>query len=145
MAAQGTKLHELASNLIKLGVNLPKTETTLNMFVNDAIGFKMQSEQILAYSENAFGSADAICFRDNLLRIHDLKMGVTPTSMTQLKIYAAFFCLEYHVDPNAIDIELRIYQNNERIIEEPTKEDILYIMDKIVRYDLLLEKLKSEG
>jgi hypothetical protein len=112
------------------------------MYVNDAIGFNMIPEQILYYSENCFGTADAILFKNNLLRIHDLKTGSSPVSVTQLEIYAALFCLEYDVNPNSIDIELRIYQNDEVRIHIPEKEDILYIMEKIVSFDKELDKLK---
>lgn len=142
---KGTILHDFASQCIKLGQKLPKSQKTLNMYVNDAIGFKMQPEQILHYSDNCFGTADAIIFRNNLLRIHDLKTGVTKTHMEQLEIYAALFCLEYRVKPSDIDIELRIYQNNEIIVYNPTAEDIVPIMDKIITFDKLLDKIKTEG
>ena len=69
----GTILHDFAAQCIMLGQKLPKSQKTLNMYVNDAIGFKMQPEQVLYYSDNCFGTADAIIFRNNLLRIHDLK------------------------------------------------------------------------
>jgi len=72
---RGTDLHELASQLIRLGVKLPKANKTFNLYVNDAIGFKMETEQPLYYSDNCFGTADAISFRKNILRIHDLKSG----------------------------------------------------------------------
>lgn len=95
MAAQkGTILHEFAAQCIELGQKLPSSKKTLNRYVNDAIGFKMIPEQILFYSENCFGTADSISFRDNLLRIHDLKTGAIPAHMEQLEIYAALFCLE---------------------------------------------------
>lgn len=140
----GTRLHEFAKECISLGIKLPTTKKTktLNMYINDAIGFKMETEQTLYYSENCFGTADAISFKQNLLRIHDLKTGVTPSSMTQLEVYTALFCLEYNVSPNDIDIELRIYQNDEVIIHEPLAEDILYIMDKIITFDKEIDKLK---
>jgi hypothetical protein len=112
--------------------------------VNDAIGYKMTPEQSLYYSNNAFGTADAISFRDNLLRIHDLKTGVSPTSMHQLEIYAALFCLEYFELPEKIDIELRIYQSHDIVIHRPFAEDISQIMEKIVSFDKCLNKLKSE-
>jgi hypothetical protein len=140
----GTRLHALASELIQLGIKLPKQKKTLNMFVNDAIGFKMTSEQTLFYSINCFGTADAISFRGNLLRIHDLKTGTTKASMSQLLIYAALFCLEYDIRPGDIEIELRIYQNNDVDILNPTADMILPIMDKIVQFDKLLNKLKEE-
>lgn len=141
---KGTKFHELARMCIELGVKLPRNNKTLNSYVNDAIGFKMTPEQTLFYSVNCFGTADAISFRKDLLRIHDLKTGITPASMNQLEIYAALFCLEYDVDPNEIDIELRIYQSDQIVIHEPQKEDILYIENKIVLFDELIDKLKEE-
>ena len=144
-AQMGTRLHEFACEAIRLGIKLPESRTnkkTLNMYINDAIGFKMETEQILYYSENCFGTADSISFKNNFLRIHDLKTGVNPSSVTQLEIYAALFCLEYDVSPNEIEMELRLYQNDEIVIHIPRVEDILYIMDKIVRFDKEIDKLK---
>lgn len=141
---KGTILHDFACQCIQLGQKLPKSQKTLNMYVNDAIGFKMKPEQVLYYSDNCFGTADAIIFRNNLLRIHDLKTGVTKAHMEQLEIYAALFCLEYKKRPSDIDMELRIYQNNEIIIYNPTAEDIVPIMDKIITFDKLLDKIKME-
>lgn len=142
--AMGTKLHDFARQCIELKQKLPKSTKTLNSYVNDAIGYKMTPEQILLYSENCFGTADAICFRNNLLRIHDLKTGTIPAHMEQLEIYAALFCLEYHMKPGDIQMELRIYQNNEIFIMEPTAEDIVPIMDKIISFDKLIRKLKEQ-
>ena len=141
----GTILHDFACQCITLGQKLPKSQKTLNMYVNDAIGFKMKPEQVLYYSDNCFGTADAIMFRNNLLRIHDLKTGVTRAHMEQLEIYAALFCLEYNKKPSDIDMELRIYQNNEIIVHNPTVEDILPIMDKIITFDKLIDRMKIEG
>lgn len=141
---KGTALHELAAKLIELGQKLPKSKKTLNMYVNDAIGFKMKPEQVLYYSNNCFGTADAISFRNNILRIHDLKTGFTPAHMEQLLIYAALFCLEYKVKPSEIQFELRIYQNDEIAIMNPTAEDIVPIIDKIITFDKVIEKIKRE-
>ena len=141
---KGTQLHEFAAQCIRLGQKLPRSEKTLNMYVNDAIGFKMIPEQILVYSENCFGTADAILFRNNFLRIHDLKTGVIPAHMEQLLIYASLFCLEYHVKPGEIEIELRIYQNNDVQIANPTAEDIVPIMDKIITADKIIKKIKEQ-
>lgn len=144
-AAQlGTRLHAFAEEAIKLGIKLPRSKKTLNMFVNDAIGFKMQTEQLLYYSEYSFGTTDAISFRNNLLRIHDYKSGVTPASMTQLKVYAALFCLEYGKSPSDIKMELRIYQNDEIIGHTPEPDDILYIMNQIITFDEILERSELE-
>jgi hypothetical protein len=145
MAIQkGTILHEFAAQCIRLGQKLPKSQKTLNMYVNDAIGFKMNTEQVLFYSENCFGTADAISFRNRLLRIHDLKTGVTPAHMEQLLIYVALFCLEYKFKPSEIDIELRLYQSDEILFHKPSVDEILPIMDKIVTFDKVLTKIKSE-
>lgn len=141
---KGTQLHEFAAQCIRLGQKLPKSQKTLNMYVNDAIGYKMTPEQILYYSPNCFGTADAIAFRNNFLRIHDLKTGENPTHMEQLMVYAALFCLEYRVKPVEIQMELRIYQNDEVLVHEPTVADILPIMDKITTFDKLINRLRDE-
>lgn len=143
MAAQrGTRLHEFAHECIQLGIKLPKSRKTLNLYVNDAIGYKMTTEQPLYYSDNCFGTTDAISFRQNLLRIHDFKSGVAPASMKQLEVYAALFCLEYDVSPNDILMELRLYQSDNVLVYEPPPEDILRIMDTIIVFDRRIEKLK---
>lgn len=143
-AAKGTELHEFAAQCIRLGIKLPNSKKTLNMYVNDAIGYGMTPEQPLYYSEFCFGTADTISFRKKLLRIHDYKSGSTPARMEQLEIYAALFCLEYNVNPNDISIELRIYQSDEVFIHKPIADDILHIMGKIISFDKLLEKIALE-
>ena len=140
---KGTTLHEFAAQCIKLGQKLPKSKKTLNNYVNDAIGYKMIPEQVLYYSENCFGTADAICFRNRLLRIHDLKTGIIPAHMEQLEIYAALFCLEYKFKPSDIDIELRIYQHDEVLCHNPSAEEIVPIMDKIITFDKAINKVKE--
>lgn len=146
----GTRIHEFAAEAIELGIKLPKSKKTLNMFVNDAIGFKMTPEVVLYYSDNCFGTADAIsCRRERgsekmKLRIHDLKTGAVKAHMEQLLIYAALFCLEYKVKPVEIDIELRIYQSDEVLIHEPGPDEIISIIDKIISSDKTINKLKYE-
>lgn len=141
---RGTELHSLAERLITLKVKLPKNSSTLNSYVNDAIGFGMKPEVILYYSPFCFGTADAVSFKRGQLRIHDLKTGETPASMLQLKIYAALFCLEYVQDPHNIGIELRIYQSDDIDICVPESEEIASIMDRIVESDKILSGLKEE-
>lgn len=141
----GTRLHALAKECIELGVKLPRTKATLNAYVNDAIGYRMTPEQILYYSDNCFGTADAICFRNNMLRIHDLKTGVTPASWVQLLLYMAIFCLEYKIDPYKIKAELRIYQSDEVHVLEPDPNDIRELMEKIMDFDVKIEKMKGVG
>lgn len=142
---KGTVLHDFACTCIQLGQKLPSSKKTLNMYVNDAVGFKMQPEQTLYYSDNCFGTADAISFRKNMLRIHDLKTGVTKAHFEQLMIYAALFCLEYEFKPTDISMELRIYQNNEIAILNPDPYDIVMIMEKIKTFDRVIESIKEEG
>ena len=141
----GTRLHAWAKETIDLGIKQPRSKKTIYAYVNDAIGYKMDTEVVLFYSPRFFGTADAICFRNGTLRIHDLKTGVTKVHMEQLMIYAALFCLEYNKKPSDIDMELRIYQNNEIIVHNPTVEDILPIMDKIITFDKLIDRMKIEG
>ena len=133
---RGTELHEHAAADIlfgeKYGVKRPQSKTTYNMYVNDAIGYRMRPEQVLYYSPDAFGTADAISFKRNLLRIHDLKTGVTPADMSQLIDYAALFCLEYHHDPHEIKFNLRIYQNNEVFEHVPTGDEVQASMDDYI-------------
>lgn len=143
-ARRGTALHQLAAMCITLGEPLPRNNKTVSMFVNDAIGFHMTPEQPLYYSDNCFGTADALGFRNNTLRIHDLKTGVTQSTMTQLYIYTALFCLEYGFRPFEIKIELRIYQLDEVRVEVPDPSDIFNVMEAIKYKDHRLELLKEE-
>lgn len=143
---RGTKLHQLASDLINLGVRLPRNKTTLNSFVNDAIAKGMRSEQPLYYSRHCFGTADAIKFDEHKhqLTIHDLKTGYIPAHMDQLEIYAALFYLEYRLDPNEFSTVLRIYQSDE-IIEEIADPSVLVdLMDQIVYFDKILNDIDEE-
>ena len=120
----------------------------LTNYVNESIGYRMVPEQILYYSENCFGTADAISqldsiFKQKLLRIHDLKTGTTPVHIEQLLIYAALFLLEYNTKPNEIDIELRIYQNNDIIEHIPSADELVPIIDRIITADKLLKAAKE--
>ena len=142
-AQRGTVLHEFAKTCISLNQRLEDIPKTLNMYVNDAIGYRMKPEQILYYSDYCFGCADTISFKNNFLRIHDLKTGKGPTHFEQLEIYSAIFCLEYDININDIDIELRIYQNNKVRIHNPNVTEIVPIMDKIVTSNRLLDEWEN--
>jgi len=144
-ARRGSELHDLANRLIRLGVKLPGNGKTLSMYVNDALGYRMTPEVTLFYSENCFGTADAIGFRRNKLRVHDLKTGITPTSPHQLEVYAALFCLEYRFKPMDIEIELRIYQNDEARIYDADPDDITHVMDRIVTFDRRITAIRQEA
>lgn len=166
--AMGTSLHELAETLISNNLKLKKGDklTVLShllsdgipkevidieriysnfmTYVNDAIGFKLTPEQVLYYSDYCFGTADAISFRNNFLRIHDYKSGTNPAKMEQLLVYAALFCLEYKIKPGEIETELRIYQNDEIVFHNPTADEILPVMDAIIHHSKTLERI-NEG
>lgn len=143
-AQRGSDLHAFAHEAIRLGIRLPRSQKTLNLYVNDAVGFRMNPEQVLYYSDNAFGTADAVSFRHDRLRIHDLKTGELPGSMRQLEIYTAFFCLEYGYKPFEFKTELRIYQYDEIHFYEPDPNDIKKLMDKIVIFDKRISDIKNE-
>lgn len=145
-AEMGTRLHQWAKDTIDLRIKQPtRSKKTLYAYVNDAIGYQMDTEVVLFYSERFFGTADAISYRKQpngryILRIHDLKTGKIRADMEQLEIYAALFCLEYRIRPTDIDFELRIYQNDEILYHNPTAEDIVPIMDHIVHLNAILDK-----
>ena len=167
----GTALHAVAQKRIKYGFKLSRNDKksviidileegipeivlrsidfdsvfeNLQAYVNDAIGFKMTPEQILYYSDFCFGTADTISFRDNFLRIHDLKTGLMPAHIEQLEVYASLFCLEYKIKPIDIQMELRIYQNNEVLIHNPEVDEIVPIMDQIIAYNKFIMKFQKE-
>jgi hypothetical protein len=142
-AAYGTMQHEYAHREINEG-RLSDLVGTVGLYINDAIRYRMTTEQVLYYSENCFGTADTIAFRYKTLRIHDLKTGVFPGSVHQLEVYAALFCLEYGEDPFKIKIELRIYQSNEVQLFEADPEDIAFIMERIQEFDRLITHKRLE-
>lgn len=127
-------------------IDLDRLFYNLVPYVNDAIGYRMDSEIQLKYSDLCFGTADAIGVRRNWLRIHDLKTGQTPASMDQLLCYAALFFLEYKRDyrPQTMKTELRIYQNQEVLINQPSSEEVKAVMDKIIHGDSVLTKKMME-
>ncbi len=142
-AAYGSMQHEYARREIQAG-NLSGLVGTVGLYINDAIRYRMTCEQILYYSENCFGTADTISFRYNTLRIHDLKTGVIKGSVHQLEVYAALFCLEYDKDPRKIKMELRIYQADEVSVYDADPEDILFIMDRIRKFDKIITHHRME-
>lgn len=150
-AQRGVELHAFAHQAVRLGIKLPANNKTLNKYVNDVLGFRMTTEQVLYYSDNCYGTTDAISFRyhkpiqRNQLKIFDLKTGEKEASFHQLEIYAAMFCHEYEQKPGNIDIELRIYQKDVIEIYEPPVEVIAEIMSKIVDFDRRIELLKAGG
>lgn len=145
-AKRGTEIHDIAAKCIEHGIKLPRSNQTLNMYVNDAIGYRMEPEVTLFYSEVCFGTADALGFNKKLLRIHDLKTGISQASMDQLMIYAALFCLQEHIAPYDISFDLRIYQNDDMVRASPSPDEVKEVMDIIVEYSRILEQIiEKEG
>lgn len=108
-------------------------------YVNDAIGFRMDPEVILYANNLCYGTVDAISYKDNFLRIHDLKTGLTKAHIEQLFKYAALFCYEYKIDPRKIGSEFRIYQNDILVVN-PTGDEIMRYVDQITE----IAKLNKE-
>lgn len=144
-AERGTKDHEFASLCIQRGQRLPKSSKTLNLYVNDCVGYRMRPEQLLYYGPHCFGTTDAIAFNGSLLRISDLKTGQSGTKFTQLEVYAALFCLEHKVSPLEIDILLTIYQYDDKIQDKADVSHILELMDWIVQASSYFNKWDEEA
>jgi hypothetical protein len=124
-------------------VDFEKIFSNVCNYVKDAVSFRMDPEVVLFYSELCFGTSDAILYdeKKRILRVHDLKTGFTPAKMDQLYVYAALFFLEYsYVKMSDTKIELRIYQNNEVVIDEPGIDIILPIMETIKRFNNIAAK-----
>lgn len=169
----GTALHQLAHDCIVSNIKLNKHDihliemamfkayiprdaydpnyllTNLIPFVNDAIGFHMSSEILLFVNEFCFGTVDAIAYNDfeKTLRVHDYKSGMIPAKIEQCYIYMAMFCIEYKIDPRKLKLlEARIYQNCECLIDNPSSDIILDIMNRIEKNTGLIQLyLTREG
>lgn len=144
---RGTQEHDFAARAIMLGHRMPEEQKTMNLYVNDCIGWRMKPEVSLYWSEFCFGTADALGFIESqmLLRISDLKTGKTPTKFDQLEIYAALFCLEYEFPkPWELDIQLRIYQGNGVKFEQADPDRIFRAMDRILTGTRILETIRAE-
>lgn len=116
------------------------------LYIKDANGFRLDPEVDLKYAEDFYGTADAILFKKGeFLRVHDLKTGTSPASLRQLEIYAAFCCLEYDIDPASVEIELRIYQNEQVLVGNPPSEVIRELEDRIKKTRMIFDKIKKEG
>lgn len=141
--ARSVKFDLMRKGIPEYAIDIQDFFGTLMSFVNDAIGFQMDPEILLYYSDECYGTADAIQFYGDSLRVHDLKTGATPAKMDQLRIYAALFFLEYNAKPEKINTELRIYQMDEIIVHQPEPDEIREVMRSIVEKDRVLQKLKE--
>lgn len=119
--------------------------STLGMYVNDAIDMHMETEVVLYFSGECYGTTDAIMFDEanGILHIHDLKTGRIPAHMEQLEIYAALFCLEYGIEPEDISFELRIYQSRKILPYNPSSEEIRVIMNTIIEDDTYISEIQE--
>lgn len=151
-AKRGTEEHAFAAAAIKLGHRLPEEPpTTMSLYVNDCIGWRMKPEVPLYWSDFCFGTADAIGFleRQLILRVSDLKNGKNRTTFDQLVTYAALFCLEYEFPrPWELDIQLRIYQGNgiKTLLssEDDVHDQVFHAMDRILTGTRLMEEIRLE-
>lgn len=144
-ALEGVEQHRYAAIAIEEKEFQDDETTTLGLYINQCIQYKMSPEVVLYYSPNAFGTVDAIAYRYRRLRISDLKTGVSRVSVHQLEVYVALFCLEYGIDPfHMRGIELRIYQDNECRIYDADPAEIKEIMNKIVLFDQIIDDLRKE-
>lgn len=145
-SAKGTRLHAVAAMNIEEGItlSLDGKYPALARYVNDAIKYEMQPEQMLAYSEYHYGQADAISFDvgEMFLRIHDLKTGVNKASFDQLYVYAALFCLEYEFKPFEIQGQLRIYQHEEPEYCDVDQGYLAWVYDRIRTTNAIIEQRK---
>lgn len=141
---KGTEDHAFAATCIKRRQKIYKMDDNLTNYINDSVSHRMSPEVVLYYSDYCFGTADAISFEKNELRIFDLKTGQTQAKMEQLEIYAALFCLEYNQNPNSIFIELRIYQYGEVFVYNPEPQRIIEVMEIIKAHDKLLTNYIQE-
>ena len=78
-------------------------------------------------------------------RIHALRTKHEPADMKQLLIYDALFCLKHGIKPCDIQIENRIYQNDDIWIVNPTCEDIDSIIEKIKEFDRVVREVRGDG
>jgi hypothetical protein len=144
-ALEGMEHHRYAAIAIEERDVQDDETTTVGLYINHCIHYRMSAEIVLYYSPNAFGTVDAISFRYRILRISDLKTGATRTSEHQLEVYAALFCLEYEIDPFSLrGIELRIYQDGRVREYYGDPKFIKGIMDKIVVFDQIINRLREE-
>ncbi len=141
--AKGVKFDLMRRGVPEFAIDISGVFPNLMAYVNDSIGFQMDPEVVLYYSDLCFGTADAIQLDGDVLRIHDLKTGTTPAKIDQLMIYAALFYLEYGFKPERLRTELRIYQSDEILVHEPEAIDIRAVMDQIVEKNRVLQEFKE--
>lgn len=141
---RGVKFDLMRKGIPEYAIDISRIYPTFMNYVNDAIGYGLDPEIVLYYSNECYGTADAINLDGKILRIHDLKTGVTPAKMDQLLIYAGLFYLEYGMKPEKISSELRIYQMDEVLVYEPEADEVREVMDDIEEKVRVLRSLDQE-
>lgn len=141
----GVKLDLMRNGIPEYAIDIQRIYPTFMSYVNDGVGYGLTPEVLLYYSEECYGTADAIDVDGKILRIHDLKTGIKPAKMEQLMIYAALFYLEYDVKPRNVRPELRIYQMDEVLVYEPEIEEVQEVMESIVEKDRVLKHINNGG
>lgn len=140
---RGVKFDLMRKGIPEYAIDIERIYPTFMTYVNDAIGYQLAPEVVLYYSDECYGTADAIEVDGKILRIHDLKTGIKPAKMEQLMIYAALFYLEYGTKLESIRPELRIYQMDEVLVCEPELDEIREVMDDIVEKDRVLKSMRE--
>lgn len=150
---RGTALHNYAQQAIILQRRqFSLVRDTVAMYINDCIDNDMQAEVQLYYSDNCFGTADAISYENGFLKIFDLKTGDSveyfrwnpdiqgwDVHYDQLLIYAALFCLEYKVRPNELKgCELRVYQSDNCVPYTPTVQELDWYISQIINANIIV-------
>lgn len=143
-AMVGSELHAYAAEAISLREWQVDEDSTVGFYVNECIRHGMSPEVVLYYSDNCFGTADAIDLQGNVLKIFDLKTGNSRTSEHQLEVYSAIFCLEYGFDPYTLAFDLRIFQNGEARCYVADPNYIVQIIEQILLFDAEIDRMREE-
>jgi hypothetical protein len=124
----------------------------IDRYINDGIGYRMKTDVIVVATEYAYGEADTLSFRKEkpgdkveTLRVHDLKTGITPAKIRQLETYAAYFCIEYDIDPEDIRTIVQIYQNDQIIGGVTNPALIREIMTTTRKQDAIVREAMKEA
>ena len=132
----GTLVHEYASDRIKyrLPIDIENEEAKNGLLMHllkNGIPFRVIDLDRLFY---------------NLVPYVNDAIGYRMASMDQLLCYAGLFFLEYKRDyrPQTMKVELRIYQNQEVLVNQPSSEEVKAVMDKIIHGDAVLSKKLTE-
>ena len=144
------KYYSLEYGLSSFGLTLLKnlkylpeeTFGTIKNYINDCVGLKMETEVLIDFTDNFFGTADALRFDDKGLKIFDLKTGSMPAKIEQPLIYASLYLLKNRLDPKNVPVELRIYQNNDILRAIPSPDELVPVMNTIIHFDKLMDDLK---